>query len=58
MLRIKPGGALSLVPGGTVSSRGALPVSVTVHSDLVYAANGAGGSNYTGFRLGRGGRIG
>jgi 6-phosphogluconolactonase len=58
VLRIKPGGALSLVPGGTVSSRGTLPVSVNVHSDLVYVANaGGGGSNYTGFRLGRGGRL-
>src|SRR5690348_8330432 len=53
VLRIKPGGALSLVPGGVVSSRGALPVSVTVHLGLVYVANaGGGGSNYTGFRLG------
>ena len=58
VLRIKPGGALSLVPGGVVSSRGALPVSVTVHRDLVYVANaGSGSSNYTGFRLGRGGRL-
>ncbi len=58
VLRIKAGGAPRLVPGGVVSSRGALPVSVTVHRGLVYAANaGAGGSNYTGFRLGRGGRL-
>ena len=28
MLRIRPGGALSLVPGGTVSSRGTLPVGL------------------------------
>src|SRR5262249_28104722 len=52
VLRIKPGGALSLVPGGVVPSGGALPVSVAVHGDLVYVANsGTGGSNYTGFRL-------
>ena len=58
MLRIKPGGALRLVPGGVVSSGGALPVSVTVAGGLVYVANaGAGGSNYTGFRLGSGGRL-
>src|SRR5205814_5713788 len=58
VLRIKPGGVLSLVPGGVVSSDGVLPVSVTVHGSLVYVANaGTGGSNYTGFRLGRGGRL-
>jgi 6-phosphogluconolactonase len=58
VLRIKPGGALRLVPGGVVSSGGALPVSVTLAGGLVYVANaGAGGSNYTGFRLGRGGRL-
>ena len=58
MLRIKPGGALRLVSGGVVSSGGVLPVSVTVSGGLVYVANaGAGGSNYTGFRLGRGGRL-
>jgi 6-phosphogluconolactonase len=58
VLRIKASGALSLVPGGVVSSGGALPVSVTVAGGLVYVANaGAGGSNYTGFRLRRGGRL-
>jgi 6-phosphogluconolactonase len=58
VLRIKPGGALRLVPGGVVSSGGALPVSVTLAGGLVYVANaGAGGSNYTGFRLGSGGRL-
>jgi len=58
VLRVKPGGALRLVPGGVVSSGGALPVSVAVAGGLVYVANaGAGGSNYTGFRLGRGGRL-
>jgi 6-phosphogluconolactonase (cycloisomerase 2 family) len=58
VLRIKPGGALSLVPGRVVSSGGVLPVSVTVHGGLVYVANaGPGGSNYTGFRLRRGGRL-
>jgi 6-phosphogluconolactonase len=58
VLRIKPGGALSLVPGGVVSSGGVLPVSVAVHGDLVYVANsGSGGGNYTGFRLRPDGRL-
>src|SRR5690242_9822394 len=53
VLRIKPDGSLSLVPGGVASSGGVLPVSLAVHGSLVYAANaGAGGNNYTGFRLG------
>jgi len=52
VLRINPGGSLSLVPGGVVSSGGNLPDSVAVHGSLVYVANsGAGGSNYTGFRF-------
>jgi 6-phosphogluconolactonase len=58
VLRIRPDGALRLVPGGVVASGGVLPVSVAVHGDLVYVANsGTGGSNYTGFRLGRDGRL-
>jgi len=52
VLRIEPDGSLSLVRHGVISSGGVLPVSVTVHDDLVYVANaGPGGSNYTGFRL-------
>ena len=52
VLRVHPGGSLSLVPGGVVSSGGTLPVSIAVHGTLVYVANsGAGGSNYTGFRF-------
>ncbi len=54
VLRIRPDGSLFQVPGGTVSSGGIEPVSVTVHDDLVYVANegdGATGSNYSGFRL-------
>ena len=52
VLRITPGGVPVLV-GQPVSSDGIKPVSVAVsRSGLVYAANsGAGGSNYTGFRL-------
>ncbi len=58
VLRIGPGGSLSLVPGGVVSSGGVLPVSVATHGDLVYVANsGTGGSNYTGFRLGHDGQL-
>jgi 6-phosphogluconolactonase len=62
VLRIEPGGALSPVAGGPVSSDGIEPVSVTVtewgRRDLVYVANaGAGGSNYTGFTLNRWGHL-
>ena len=58
VLRIKPDGSLSLVPGGVASSGGVLPVSVAIHGGLVYVANaGAGGSNYTGFRLAPNGRL-
>jgi 6-phosphogluconolactonase len=56
VLRIKRDGSLKL--RGVVSSGGLLPVSVAVHGDLVYVANaGSGGSNFTGFRLNRGGRL-
>jgi 6-phosphogluconolactonase len=58
VLRIKPDGSPSLVSGGVVSSGGVLPVSAAIHGDLVYVANaGAGGSNYTGFRLRPNGRV-
>ena len=58
VLRVHSDGSLRLVPGGVVSSRGILPDSLAVHSDLVYVANsGAGHSNYTGFRLGFGGHL-
>ncbi len=58
VLRIRPDGSLSLVPGGVVSSGGVMPVSVGVHGDLVYVANaGTSDSNYTGFRLGFDGRL-
>ena len=58
VLRIKPGGSLKQVPGGIVSSGGVLPVSIAIHRALVYVANsGTGGSNYTGFQLGRNGRL-
>jgi 6-phosphogluconolactonase len=58
VLRIRPDGSLALVHGGVVASGGNLPVSVTEHSGLVYAANaGPGGENYTGFTLSPGGRL-
>jgi hypothetical protein len=52
VLQINKDGSLRLVPGGVVSSRGALPDSLAIHGSLVYVANsGNGGSNYTGFHL-------
>ena len=58
VLRIKHNGSLRLVHHGVVSSGGVLPVSLTIHGDLLYVANaGTGGSNYTGFRLRRDGRL-
>jgi hypothetical protein len=43
---------------GVVPSGGVLPVSISIHGDLVYVANsGNGGSNYTGFRLRPNGRL-
>jgi hypothetical protein len=59
VLRID-GGTLRLVRGGVIASRGVLPVSIAIHHDLVYVANAGtstGGSNYTGFRLGRYGHL-
>ena len=58
VLRILPGGGLIPGAGGPVSSRGSDPVSLAVWGNLVYVANaGLGGENYTGFRLGGGGRL-
>jgi 6-phosphogluconolactonase len=56
---IHPDGTLSAVPGSPFSSNGVEPDSIAVHGDLVYVANeGNGGpGNYTGFRLGLGGRL-
>ena len=58
VLRVTAGGVPVLV-GQPISSDGIKPVSVAVSpSGLVYAANsGAGGSNYTGFRLGFNGTL-
>jgi 6-phosphogluconolactonase len=53
VLRIGRGGRLQLTD--VESSNGISPVSIAVHGSLVYVANGgAGGSNYTGFRLNAG----
>jgi len=58
VLRIRGNGSLKLVQGGVVPSGGVLPVSIAIHGDLVYVANsGTGGSDYTGFRLHRNGRL-
>jgi 6-phosphogluconolactonase len=58
VLRLTAGG-VPVLAGRPVSSNGSQPVSVAVSaSGLVYVANsGAGQSNYTGFRLSRGGAL-
>jgi 6-phosphogluconolactonase (cycloisomerase 2 family) len=56
VLRIKPNGGLQLVE--VEDSNGSKPTSIATHGSLVYVANGgAGGSNYTGFRINAGGRL-
>jgi len=62
VLRIQHDGSLRAVPGSPVASNGVDPVSIGVHRDLVYVANAGPGSstgdtNYTGFRLDRGGHL-
>jgi 6-phosphogluconolactonase len=58
VLRIKPDGTLQPAGGSPVSSGGVQPVSIAIAGDLVYVGNtGPGGSNYTGFRLNRGGHL-
>jgi 6-phosphogluconolactonase (cycloisomerase 2 family) len=58
VLRIEHDGGLHLAHRGVVDSGGLEPVSIAVNDDLVYVANaGTGGSNYTGFRLHRHGRL-
>ena len=41
----------TLVWKSTVSSNGTMPVSVTVHNDLVYVLNAGGSGNISGFKL-------
>ena len=56
--RIRHDGSVDPVQSTPVPSQGTAPVSIAVHGDLVYVANtGAGGSNYTGFRLNAGGHL-
>jgi 6-phosphogluconolactonase (cycloisomerase 2 family) len=56
VLRIRPNGSLQLAD--VAASNGTTPTSIAVHGGLVYVANGgAGGSNYTGFRLNAGGHL-
>jgi 6-phosphogluconolactonase len=58
VLRIGRDGGLGPAGGGSAASGGVEPVSIAVHRHLVYVANaGAGGTNYTGFRLHRGGGL-
>ncbi|MDQ3700168.1 MAG: lactonase family protein, partial [Chloroflexota bacterium] len=40
-----------------VMSGGTLPISVTIHDDLVYVLNDGGTANITGFRIERGGKL-
>ena len=60
VLRIHPDGTLRPVDGSPVSSGGIKPVSIAVHGNLVYVANGGdgtNGTNYTGFFLDGGGQL-
>jgi hypothetical protein len=58
VLRVTAGG-VPVLAGQPVSSGGVKPVSIAIsRTGLVYVANsGAGGSGYSGFRLGFGGRL-
>jgi len=52
VLQVNRDGSLAPVDGSPFPSGGADPVSIAVSHDLVFVANqGAGGLNYTGFRL-------
>ena len=56
VLRVRADGSLTLVD--VEASNGRTPVSIATRGSLVYVANtGAGGSNYTGFRLNPVGRL-
>jgi 6-phosphogluconolactonase len=61
VLRVQRDGSLRAI-GRPVSSGGTRPVSIAVHDDLVYVANGGdptsgAGSDYAGFKLTSGGRL-
>ena len=54
VLRTRPDGSLTQVPGSPASSDGVEPVSIAVHDNLVYVANDGNATtsaNYTGFIL-------
>lgn len=52
VLRIRQDGSLRLVRHGVTFSGGSTPVSIAVHSSLVYVATaGTASTNFTGFRL-------
>jgi 6-phosphogluconolactonase len=62
VLKVNHDGSLETAAGSPVSSGGVDPVSIGLHHDLVYVANAGpgasvGDTNYTGFRLDRGGRL-
>jgi 6-phosphogluconolactonase (cycloisomerase 2 family) len=58
VLRIRQDGSLRLVRHGVTFSGGSTPVSIAVHSSLVYVANaGTASTNFTGFRLTRSGHL-
>jgi 6-phosphogluconolactonase (cycloisomerase 2 family) len=60
VLRTKPDGSLTQVPGSPVSSGGVEPVSIAVSGGLVYVANDGNATtsaNYTGFSLTPSGRL-
>jgi 6-phosphogluconolactonase len=60
VLQVEADGALTAVAGSPVSSGGIEPVSIAIHSGLVYVANegnGVSGSNYTGFTLNDDGQL-
>jgi 6-phosphogluconolactonase len=62
VLRVRQDGSLRPVEGSPVASGGVEPVSIAVHGSVVYVANEGdkttrSGSNYTGFRLNRGGHL-
>jgi 6-phosphogluconolactonase len=58
VLRVEHDGSLAPVPGSPFTSGGIEPDSIAVNHGLVYVANtGAGGTDYTGFTIGRDGQL-
>jgi 6-phosphogluconolactonase len=50
-------GANGLTLTDNVSSGGTMPISLTVHDDLLYVLNAGGNGNITGFRISRDGQL-